>query len=102
MAESDKRQPSAQRGSKGVVSGVRKSLRAAADYYEGSARAVADGARAFQEQVQWKRALDPASRNGVVGAALTGYARWLDGMAKVARTAAERFGAEDEPEQPSK
>ena len=101
MAESDKRQPAAQRGAKEAVSGLRKTLRAAADYYEGSARAAADGARAFQEQVQWKRALDPSSRNGVVGAALTGYARWLDGMAKVARTAADRF-AEDEPEQPSK
>jgi hypothetical protein len=102
MAENEKRQAGAQRGTRGVVSGVRKSLRVAADYYEGSARAVADGARAFQEQVQWKRALDPSSRNGVVGAALTGYARWLDGMAKVARSAAERFGADDEPERPSR
>ena len=76
---------------RGALEVTRKSLRAMVELYAGSTRAAADGARTFQRQLEVKRLLDPASDRGLVAAALSGYAAYFEGMAKVSQEIAERF-----------
>ncbi|MGC3999479.1 MAG: hypothetical protein QM767_19390 [Anaeromyxobacter sp.] len=70
-----------------------KGVQAAVDYFEGTTQAVADGVRTFQDRFEMKSILDPGAETGLVGALLTGYARYFEGMAKVSSQAADKFKA---------
>ncbi len=66
-------------------------LEAAVECVEGTLRAVSDGARAFQEQVELKRLLEPEGRSKLLGALVDGYATYFEGMAQVAGDLALRL-----------
>ena len=64
---------------------------AAVDLTEGSSQAVASGLRAFGKKFEVGKILDVGADTGLVGAVLTGYVSYFDGMAKVAREVSEKF-----------
>jgi hypothetical protein len=78
----------------GTVAGsYAKGWQAAVDYLEGSAQAAAHGFRSFQSQLDLKDLLDVGAESGLVGALLSGYASYFDGMAKVAHDVSQKFRA---------
>ena len=64
---------------------------AAINLTEGSSQAVASGLRAFGDKFEVRKILDVGADSGLVGAVLTGYVSYFDGMAKVAREVSEKF-----------
>ena len=68
-----------------------RNWQAAVDLTEGSSQAVASGLRAFGNKLEVGKLLDVGADAGLVGAVLTGYVSYFDGMAKVAREVSERF-----------
>jgi hypothetical protein len=77
---------------------MRRTMEGLAEYVQGSVRAVVAGSRAFQERLEPRRALDPGSRSNLLGALVSGAARYMESMAQVVGTAAQRLREADAPE----
>ena len=74
-----------------VRGNIVRNWQAAVDLTEGSSQAVANGLRAFGNKLEVGKLLDVGADTGLVGAVLTGYVSYFDGMAKVAREVSDRF-----------